>query len=548
MIVIPGLTRPLKNVGKRIDDWRESDDRLWVEASGSARVAACPSCQRRSSQQHGSYKRLVDDRPCFGKRVSIAVKIRRFKCVNSNCTQRTFAERLDPLAASSQRRTRRLNDSLLSLGYALGGAAAARLAGKLGMNTSGDTVLRELRRAGCAAPMTPPVVVGIDDWAIKRGHRYGTVIVDLETRRPIEILGARERTVVATWLREHPSVEIVARDRAGAYSEAVCAARPGAQQVADRWHLLVNLQEAMERMLMRRTASLREAARTLNQSLQIEGQPVTADQATRVLRPDIWQRLAVQRREARLAQYEEVVRRQKLGETYKAIGRAMGLDQRTVSKFVGVGSFPERAPRTTGYTLMDGHRQYVASRIAEGCVRARTVWHELQARGFSGSLCTIRSAMARAYAASRIDAGLETRSIACPSSRRAYAWLVGWQRSKLCDQKSSDKQRYIDALGRIEPAIAVAGSLARHFLGLVHRRDVGGFDRWLIEARACIVPELRRFAVGIDLDLSAVRAAFTSPWSSGQVEGQVNRLKFLKRQMYGRAKLDLLRVRVLNPN
>src|SRR6202521_896735 len=235
MTVVPGLSRPLKTVGKHVGGWNEGDDCLWVDASGSVRSAACPSCSRRSSRVHGSYRRRLDDRPCFGQPVTLSVEVRRFKCVNPNCSRHTFTERLDALAAPSQRRTQRLNESLRSLRHALGGSAAARLAARLGMSTSGDTVLRELRRAGCPAPATSAVVIAIDDWAIKRGHRYGTAIVDLETRRPVEVLGGREATIVAGWLRQHPSVEIVARDRAGAYSDA---ARTAGEQI--RWRRLVS--------------------------------------------------------------------------------------------------------------------------------------------------------------------------------------------------------------------------------------------------------------------------------------------------------------------
>jgi len=310
------------------------------------------------------------------------------------------------------------------------------------------------------------------------------------------------------------------------------------------------MREAVERLLVRRSASLREAARTLSQALRIESQPITGDHSTSGLRLSVWQRLGVHRRAARLARYEEIVRRRHLGESYKAIGRSMNLDQRTVSKFVRAGSFPERAPRPSGPTLLDAHRQYVASRAAEGCVSAVQVWHELQAQGFAGSLGTVRSAMARAHAAACEESGVQSsaRGFACPSSRRAYAWLIGWNEGKTAEKKSTDQRRFVETLGRIEPEVAVAGSLARHFLGLIRRRDVGGFDHWLVKASDCAAPELRAFAAGIKADLSAVRAAFTSQWSSGQVEGQVNRLKYLKRQMYGRAKLDLLRLRVLHPN
>ena len=553
MTVIPGLSQPLRTVGKRVEEWNEGDDGLRVDVCGSARGAACPSCSRRSSRVHGRYRRRLDDLPTFGQRVTLSVEVRRFKCVNPKCAQRTFCEQLDPLVAPSQRRTQRLSESLRFFGYALGGAAAARLATRIGMGASGDTVLRELRRAGCPAPETAPVVVGIDDWAMKRGHRYGTVIVDLETRRPIEVLGAREATIVANWFRQHPSVEIVARDRAGVYSEAVRAANPGAQQVADRWHLLTNLREAVERLLGRRAASLREAARTPGEAVgeapTVEAHPVTDTYASQ-LKLNIWQRLGIERRAARLGRYEEVMRRHRLGETHKAIGRAMNLDQRTVSKFIRSGSFPERAPRTGGLTLLEGHRQYLACRVAEGCVSAPRVWHELQAKGFAGSLSTVRSAMARAHLGRchAQEGKLAARGIPCPSPRQAFAWLVGWHGKRPAEQKSFDQQCFVERLCKIEPAIAVAGSLTRHFLGLVHRRDIDGFERWLAKASDCRVPEMRRFATGLKADLSAVRAVFISEWSSGQVEGQVNRLKFVKRQMYGRAKLDLLRIRVLHPN
>jgi hypothetical protein len=210
MIAIPGLTKPLAAVGKRITAWHEVDDRLFVQATSSTRWAKCPKCSRRSDQMHGRYHRQLGDQPCFGHPVTISIEIRRFKCANANCTQRTFSERVDALAPAGHRRTRRLNEALHSLGYALGGAAAARLASRLGMRTSDDTVLRELRRAGCTPPATPPIVIGIDDWAIARGHRYGTIIVDLQSRRPIGLLGGREATIVAHWLGRHPTVTVVA--------------------------------------------------------------------------------------------------------------------------------------------------------------------------------------------------------------------------------------------------------------------------------------------------------------------------------------------------
>ena len=282
--------------------------------------------QPRSTEEFARPCRLFAPEP-FGVPVTISVEIRRFKCTNAGCTLQTFAEPVDDFAARRQRRTKRLNGVLRRLGYALGGAAAGRLAAHLGMAVSADTLLREVRRASGPAPTTPPIIVGIDDWAIARGHRYGTIIVDLQTRRPIDILDGRDSTIVAGWLRQHPSVRLVARDRAGAYSDAVHTVDPSIEQVADRWHLLANMREAVERLLIRQGAKLREAAKALSESNRIEGQAVTANTPQTVLRLNAWQRLGVERRAVRLARYEEVVPRRGLGESFKHIGLAMDIDQ-----------------------------------------------------------------------------------------------------------------------------------------------------------------------------------------------------------------------------
>ena len=335
--------------GKHISSWDDSGNRLAVEADSVVRWAHCPRCTCSSSRSHGRYRRRVADSPSFGASVTLAVEIRRFKCINHACPQRTFSERIETLAASGRRRTLRLAEALRSLGYALGGQAGARLATRLGIHISGPTVLRELRRAGCPTPAAP-AVVGIDDWALARGHKYGTIIVDLQRRCPIELLPERDAATVIPWLRMHPAIEVIARDRAGAYADAARTAAPDAQQVADRWHLLANLRDAMERLLLRCTGKVREAARQASVALQLEAQ--AADMTTEANQaklvepvPNAQQRYSNARREHRLARYEEVVRRRTAGESISAIGRTMNLDRRTVRGLVRADAFPERAPR-----------------------------------------------------------------------------------------------------------------------------------------------------------------------------------------------------------
>ena len=252
------------------------------------------------------------------QRVVLAVEVRRFKCADAGCPRRTFAENIHALAGRHQRRTRSQARALHALGHALGGEAAARLANALGLRTSADTVLRELRRAPGRKRKPRPRVVGIDDWAIARGHQYGTIIVDLERREPIEVFAGREGTAVAAWMRAHPSIEIVASDRAGAYSEAVDIALPAARQASDRWHLLCNLRDNVERLLCRLGPQLRQAAQ------QVEVRGVTLGRQRELRRNSLWswQRLSDQRRATRLALYERVMTLHAQGGTMKGSGKS----------------------------------------------------------------------------------------------------------------------------------------------------------------------------------------------------------------------------------
>ena len=536
---LPVLSKSLNAVGKRIAEWHLNDDELSVSAVSEVSVANCPACAHPSTRIHGRYNRKVAERPCVTQPVTLSVEVRRFKCINTKCPRQTFVEDLGSLAEPYQRRTRVLAQALRAFGYALGGAAASRLTTQLGMPASADTVLRQLRRAGVPRA-EQPVVRGIDDWAIKRGHHYGTLIVDLERRQPIGLLPGREANVVAQWLSGHPSVSVVCRDRAGAYSEAVKTSLPEAQQVADRWHLLDNLRESIERLLYRLGPKLRESAkrvRLVNTPCEFSRPALRASQ-----------RLSEARRAARLARYEEVVRLRQQGHSLKAITHIMSLHYATVRKFVTAGVFPERAPRGHGATLLDPHRAYLEERFAQGCRKPVTLWQELRARGFTGSRATVRDALARLNASAQRAPGAEqVRTMPCPSVRKTFGWLVGWRKLGGCEPKQDEHRQFVDILCRNEPMIARARRLAREFLGIIHRRDLPRFDRWLGRLRDSGVPELKRYAASLETDLSAVRAAFALPWSNGQVEGQVNRLKFLKRQMYGRASVELLRLRVLRP-
>ena len=226
-------------------------------------VAPCPGCTRPSYRIHSYYERRLADLPWNGIPVEIRLRTRRFFCDTDACAQRIFTERLPETTATYARRTLRMEQALRWVGLALGGEAGARTAQRLGLVVSGDTLLRHLRRMSVAQKPVPvsPRVLGIDDWAWRKGQRYGTILCDLERRRVVDLLPDRQANTVAEWLRDHAPPEVISRDRAGAYAEAARQGAPNAVQVADRFHLLRNLREALEHVLARHQPIIVEAFR-----------------------------------------------------------------------------------------------------------------------------------------------------------------------------------------------------------------------------------------------------------------------------------------------
>ena len=237
-------------------------EQLTVHLAITAPTAACPVCGSDARRVRSRYTRRLDDLPCLGRRVRLRVAVRRFVCPRSDCPRRIFAERLPGFAAPRARTTDRLRQTQTDIGSSLGGEAGSRLAARMGMATSPDTLLRRVKRLKNEPP-GPPRVVGIDDWAWRKGQRYGTIVVDLERSDVIDLLPDRDADTVAAWLKAHPGVEVVSRDRSAAYAQAATEGAPQAGQVADRWHLLKNLREAVERVLERHSAAINAALKAL---------------------------------------------------------------------------------------------------------------------------------------------------------------------------------------------------------------------------------------------------------------------------------------------
>src|SRR3954462_15148607 len=299
---------------------REDPDRLSITAKGTRPGGRCPDCGQASRAVHSRYGRSPADLPSLGRAVSLDLRLRRFYCRNAACPRRTFAERLPELINPYARRTCRLAEAQGRVGAALGGEGSARLLQHLSMPASADTVLRLIRSLPLLEPARPRVV-GVDDWALRKGRTYGTIVVDLERRRVLDLLPDRTAETLADWLRHQPVVAVVARDRSTEYARGIALGAPGAMQVADRWHLLANVRQVLERWLAGSHARLCRPPPG-------PGTPAAAQPGSRTgpfARTRAETAARDGRRARRVALHEELRRRHAAGEKLLAIGRAMGL-------------------------------------------------------------------------------------------------------------------------------------------------------------------------------------------------------------------------------
>jgi transposase len=473
---------------------------------------------------------------------------RRFFCDQPDCPQRIFTERLPEVAAACSRTTTRLNAALRHIAFNCGGEAGSRLAGTLGMPTSPDRLLRVMRQMPTDEAPTP-TVLGVDDWAFRRGHRYGTILCDLEQHRPIDLLPERSSQSFSSWLETHPGVKVISRDRGDDYTKGATEGAPQAVQVADRFHLLRNLHDALVRAANRHHADVAKAAKATASRVRSEAveQPEPAAEPSSLpVKLTQAEQVKQSNRAGRRQRYERVIELRRQGLSLRAIARELGMHRGTIRRFVCAGRFPERATRQY-HRRTDPLEDELRRRWEAGCHNAAQLTRELKGSGADVSYHMIRRRVAGWRQMN--DAGRTTGSKPVPPPRtvkRPSSTRVAWFLMKHEAELKPQEQMFREELLQCCPELRDAATLAQEFAGLVRQRRADDLDSWIaLASTKTAPPDLRRFARGLTTDYAAVRSALTLPWSNGQVEGQINRLKLVKRQMYGRANFDLLRSRFL---
>lgn len=524
-------------------------DEITVTLRTTSPSAACPSCGSVSKRVQSRYKRTLRDLPLSGRPVRLIVEVRRFFCKRSICAQMIFAEQLTSLYRPHAQRTKRLQEALCQLGLVIGGQAGARVGKELGISGSRDTILRLVRRRELPTP-SKPRVIGIDDWARKRGQRYGTLICDLERGLPIDVLPDRTTETVSAWLRARPSVDTVSRDGSKEYAAAIREGAPQATQVMDRWHMTKHLAEALETLLAHCQAEIRRAEQT--PAVREEGQ-----EGAVIALPSSSQseeeRLQQARRAERQSQYERVVMLHKQGLNNREIAQRMRLSVRTIGRWLLQGHAPGEKSRRKRPRRIDAYQSYLKLRWEQGCHNGIQLYQELQAQGFRGSqngvyryLATLgpptsprRSRGPRPSA--QAQAELHQPTSLEHFSARSATWLFLRKQDDL-DEKEQEQLRLIR---EASPRAQTAYQLVTAFMQMLRERTGEQLENWLDKVRQSQLVEFESLVTGIEQDRAAVLAGLTLPYSNGPLEGQINRLKLIKKSMYNRANFDLLRIRVL---
>ncbi|MFE2718958.1 ISL3 family transposase [Streptomyces mirabilis] len=483
---------------------------------------SCPDCGAPSLRRHSGYQRRLADGAVGGRQVSIELTIRRLFCDAPECVRVTFAEQVEGLTVRYGRRTPQLKGLLSAISVALAGRAGERLVARLPVPVSRTTLLG-LVMVLPDPPARTPRVLGVDEFATRKGHKYGTVLVDCETHAPIDLLPDREAATFAAWLTEHPGVEIICRDRGGAFADGARSAAPDAVQIADLWHIWHNLAEAVQRLVSKHSACLRDPGPDPESVPEVVCPPVS--QAGRLA--------------ARVQQHHTAVHELlDQGLSARAVARRLDLARNTVRRYARAATWQELA---TGRwqnlpSTLDPYKPYLHRRWNEGHTSGAKLHAELRERGFTGSYSVVRDYLRRFRHA---PAGTPPPPRP-PGVRKVTGWIT-----RNPDRMSDGDQQKLKAILARCPELEAATGHVRSFAAMMAIRSARRLPQWIADARADEHHGLRGFADGLLTDFDAVAQGLSTEWSSGCVEGRVTDIKLLKRQMAGRAGLPLLRKRVL---
>ena len=520
------------------------------QVSSTRFPAICPQCHQVSEKIHSRYRRTLADLPLSGLIVQLICQVKKFFCRNQECSQRIFVERLTGVAEVFARRTRRLDKIICSLAFYIGGRVGAKVTEKLSIGVSRQTLIRHILR-NPTPPQIMPKVIGIDDFAFRRGQVYGTLLIDLERRKALDLIPSREAEDVAEWLKKYPQVEVVSRDRSLTYANAVNVALPHAAQIADRFHLVKNIYEVLEKILHRERKTIGQVSDEIRQTgnrispgkqKPLDNNGYKAFKGPVTKKEKLAQVKQSEATKRRMEKYETVKRLRQAGVSISEISRRLRMHRQTVRHFLSCDEYPEPKPTFRKVSPLLNYQDYLRQRWNEGCGNARQLYQELLKQGYVGSYDTLM----RFLKIWRIDLPekdrlrIQLKTFRIPTAREIKWWLLGNK-----PPKNEGNLNFLELLKQRQPEIIQAVEQIREFQKILKKGTEDDYEKWKQKVKEEGSAEMKNFVFRLSKDEQSVKGAITTEWSNGQVEGQVNRLKLIKRQMYGRANFEVLKAKVL---
>src|SRR5947209_7104693 len=460
--------------GFEVTNIERTDGILTISAVSTQKSACCPLCSSAATRVHSFYTRTLADLPCAGQQVRLLLQVRKFFCQVPTCVRKIFVERIAPFIEPWARVTARLHQMVQMIGFATGGMLGARVTQRLGTPTCWMTIIRRMM-ALPTAPVQQVSELGIDDFSFRRGRKFGTILVDMQSHQVIDLLPDRKAETAKTWMQAHPEITIVSRDRGGDYAAAAREGAPQATQIADRFHLYKNLVKAVELTLARCRAEIRKNAQATVQPEEAAGSKLLIEN-TEFLSVENWKPApALGAERARLTphaqrqdRYEQVLalRAQGLGNT--EIAQRVGLTARTIGRWLKEDSFPQPQRRRKRRSSFDAYAGHVLKRWEEGCHNGLRLWQEIHEQGYTGTQRMVYRFLVPLRRNQRI---IQKADVPCAPvqdfSAKDGVWLFARDPASLDEQV----QNTLSTICQVSETASKLDELVQEFRHLLHHRE-----------------------------------------------------------------------------
>ncbi len=532
--------------GIRINEVHIKDPGIMIIAEIKSRSGFCPRCGKKSTSIHSLYYRSLQDLSIADKQVNIKLLVRKFFCRNKRCSQKIFSQQLTGRLDRYARRTSRAGQLLTRVSLETSARKSSWLSKLIRIPVSPSTCLRLVNN--CVLPSAYQIPnIGIDDWAYRKGTSYGTILVDMDQGRVVDLLPGRDGKGVKKFLQSHKEIQLVCRDRSSAYSAAVNEVLPSARQVADRFHLVKNLSDSVYQLVKSEYTRLVKPLKS--PSMQSDGRPATEPKtgdapSKTTVQPTPAKGAPSDYRKELFAEVKSLIA-QGLG--FKTVSRRLKISRTTVRKYAALDVLPNKSViLKNDYS---GYLPVIEQELGKGN-SIKAIYKIIVTQGFKGS----RSAFYEQFKNHPLinnlhkqasPAAEKLQDVSILSPRKIVRYLFFDDLDKIKNEK--EKQQ----IGQLLDSNSLLASLREQILSfreILKNGTPGQLNKWMDKVTALNKKILNTLINGMKEDITAIDNAILTNWSSGKVEGNVNRLKNIKRQMYGRAGFELLRRKVVLSN